>query len=120
MVKSMTGYGCGTSGDESITIEAEAKSINHRYLDISIRLPKEFAALEHGIKKLIQKRFFRGHFDVWIKVEDAQQNQKQLKLDTRLAKAYVDSFVNLQQELKLPGEISIDFLANNSQLFTTL
>ncbi len=120
MVKSMTGYGCGGAVDESITIEAEAKSINHRYLDISIRLPKEFASLEHGIKKLIQKRFSRGHFDVWIKVEDSQQNQQQLKLNAPLAKAYVDSLVKLQQELNLPGEINIDFLGNNPQLFTTL
>jgi uncharacterized protein (TIGR00255 family) len=119
MTKSMTGYGYGRFSDETLTVEVEAKSINHRYADISIRLPKELNYLENGVRKLIKKRFFRGRFDVWAKVEWPNKNQKTLKLDSQLVKAYLSNLSKLQQELKLPGEITVDFLSGNYQLFTT-
>ncbi len=120
MVKSMTGYGCGRFSDETLTIEVEAKSINHRYADISVRLPRELGYLENGIRKLIKKRFFRGRFDVWVKLDWPNKDQTRLKLDSRLARTYLNDLGKLQQELKLPGEITIGLLSDNHQLFATL
>jgi uncharacterized protein (TIGR00255 family) len=120
MIKSMTGYGYGRHSDEALVVEVEAKSINHRYCDVSIRLPKELTHLEHGVRKLIQNRFSRGHFDIWIKVKWLNHNQKQLRLDSRLAEAYLNGLRQLKERLQLPGEIGIGFLGNNPHLFTTL
>lgn len=120
MIKSMTGYGSGRFSDEALTIEVEAKSTNHRYADISIRLPRELTYLENGVRKLIKKRFSRGHFDVWAKVDWPNKDQKTLRLDSHLAKTYLNDLTHLQQELKLPGEITIGLVSGNHQLFTNL
>jgi uncharacterized protein (TIGR00255 family) len=118
MIKSMTGYGYGRYGDDILTVEAEVKAINHRYSDICIHLPKELNCLEYRIKKAVQNRFSRGHFDVWIKIEQANGGQNRQKLNIPAVKAYLDDLHQLQQELQLPGEIGIDFLKDNLNLFT--
>ncbi len=120
MIKSMTGYGHGSYADEGLGIEIETKSINHRYCDISIRMPKELMYLEHKIRKIIQKRFFRGHFDVWIKVEWPAQNRKKFKIDYLLADEYLKELSNLKQQLGLIGEIDIEIFLRNSQMFLNL
>jgi uncharacterized protein (TIGR00255 family) len=117
MIKSMTGYGNGSSSHDALVVEVEAKSINHRYFDISIHLPRELTCLEHGIRKLVQKRFFRGHFDVWVKVEWLNKNQIRPRLNLQLAKEHLNALRRLQHELQLPGDISVEFLESNPHLF---
>ena len=68
LINSMTGYGQGVSEIDGLTVEIEIKSVNHKYLDINIRLPKFLNPWEQSIKKRIQEKIARGRIDVFINV----------------------------------------------------
>ena len=76
MVKSMTGFGKSTLSKEKREYQMEIKSVNHRYLDITIKMPKTLSYLEDEIKKEISSKIKRGKVDVYITYENGSQEQK--------------------------------------------
>ena len=90
MLKSMTGYGSGECVFEGGRIVVEVKSVNHRYMDISCKLPKRFSPMESQIRKTISKRFSRGRFEVTVQSDfDVEENQRRgFELNLPLAQAY--------------------------------
>ena len=70
MIKSMTGFGRGEAGDETRKIVVEIKSVNHRYLDLNVKLPRKLNAFEVEIRNFIKSRIVRGKVDVYITLED--------------------------------------------------
>ena len=64
MVRSMTGFGRGEASGESIAVTVELRSVNHRHLDVAVRLPRSLAALELDVRRLVQSRLERGRVDV--------------------------------------------------------
>ena len=88
---SMTGYGRGEYKCGGLEITAEIKTVNNRYLDISIKCPKIFTANEEVIRTLVREKLTRGHADVYISYTDKRDRQKSLYLDLSAARAYVES-----------------------------
>lgn len=88
---SMTGYGRGEYKCGGLEITAEIKTVNNRYLDISIKCPKIFTANEEVIRTLVREKLTRGHADVYISYTDKRERQKSLYLDLSAARAYVES-----------------------------
>lgn len=86
---SMTGYGRGEYKAEGIEITVEIKTVNNRYLDVSIKSPRIFAAYEEDIRGIIREKLTRGHADVYISLSDKREKQKILYIDENTAKAYV-------------------------------
>ena len=108
MITSMTGFGRRQSPDGAVTVEV--KSVNHRFLETSIRLPKSMGALEETFKKAIQQRCARGRVDLTVSLQGGR-GQRSLQLDAELAKQYHRALRTLQRTLKLGGSIDIGLVA---------
>lgn len=88
---SMTGYGRGEYKQGGLEVTAEIKTVNNRYLDISVKCPRIFNASEEIIRSLVREKITRGHADVYISVTDKREKQKSLYLDMAAAKAWADA-----------------------------
>jgi uncharacterized protein (TIGR00255 family) len=120
LVKSMTGYGRGEAQTERYSLLIEAKAVNHRFLEIVIRSPRQLNPLEDLIKKTIQSTLGRGRIDLFVTLEEVTEKKSQLKVDKELALAYYNSLLTIAQtcdlivkpELRLiasfPGVISLE------------
>lgn len=112
MLQSMTGYGNSTVeiGNRNYTIEL--KGVNHRYLDIKIRLPREYFQLEEVIRKEISKDISRGRVDVYIHYDKNIDEDKEIIVDKNLAKVYYEQLTALVKEFKMKDSPSIEFIAS--------
>lgn len=111
MIKSMTGFGRrqGVWSDGTVTVEV--KSVNHRFLEMSIRLPKSLNLLEEVFRKTIQQHCARGRVDITVLMQGGRGNARALQLDAELAKQYHHALRTLQRTLKLKGSIDIGLIA---------
>lgn len=107
MIKSMTGYGKAFLSKDLREYQMEIKSLNHRYLDISIRMPRVLSYLEEDIKKEISKKVKRGKIDVYINFENNSTEGKEIKINTEIAKMYIKELRNLAQEENLQDNIEV-------------
>ena len=110
MAKSMTGYGRGESLLEGKKISIEIRSTNHRFCDVSLKLPRRFSPLEADIKKLISSRAARGKIDMNMQFENSEEETYNFTINLPLAKALHKLLETLQQELNLSGEINLSTL----------
>lgn len=104
---SMTGYGMGEHSNEKFHVKVEIKSVNNRYCDIAIRLPKNLIALEDKIKREIRNSVSRGKIDVFINIENLESDNSEIDVDLDLAKQYFDAFTKLRENLNIKDEISL-------------
>ena len=111
MIKSMTGYGKSTLEINSRKSQVEIKSLNHRYLDISIRMPKQLSYLEEIIKSQISNKISRGKIDVFISWENNSIEGRTIKINTALAKAYIEELRKLAEEENLSDNIEVNDIA---------
>lgn len=121
MVRSMTGYGRAEAVLDGQKFSVEVKSLNHRFLEISLRLPAMLSALEMEIKKKIAELLLRGKIDVTIRREaqgDAE-NGHALVLNLPLARNYFAVLSQLKQSLDLKDEISLEMIASQKDVFLT-
>lgn len=107
---SMTGYGRGVKNDGGLEVTAEIKTVNNRYLDISVKCPKIFNAYEEVIRTQIREKLTRGHADVFISYTDKRDRPKTLYLDIPAARAYVESARAIKKEFP---ELSDDFTVSS-------
>jgi uncharacterized protein (TIGR00255 family) len=105
MIKSMTGFGRGRYEGESLACSVEIKSVNHRFLDIHIRLPGELSNLEIQIRKLIQARARRGRIDVSLNVE--RNDAGNFTVNAALLQAYLNALEQLKRNFGLSGEVDL-------------
>ncbi len=111
MIKSMTGYGKANQEIDFRKYQVEIKSVNHRYLDISVRLPRELNYLEDYIKKSISAKIKRGKIDVFITFENNSKEGKKIKINTQLAKNYIAELRKLANEENLLTDIQVTEIA---------
>ncbi len=93
---SMTGYGKGEYKEGGIELTVEIKTVNNRYLDISVKSPKIFTAYEEAIRSQVREKLSRGHADIFIAFVDKREKAKQLFVDENAAKAYYDAALRLK------------------------
>jgi uncharacterized protein (TIGR00255 family) len=118
MIKSMTGYGRGEWQGDGKKVEVEIKSVNHRYCDILLRLPRRLSPLETQVRNLIRQRVSRGRIEVFVQVDDSTLAEQRLELDLNLAKDYHLALKALQQNLEVPGEVRLETLATFKEIFS--
>jgi len=111
MLRSMTGYGKGQAGGELGTITVEVRSVNHRYGEVSVRMPRQFLALENDVKRVVSSRLKRGKIDVYVQWE-ALGGATQPQLDHSLARVYFEAFSKLSKELGTLGQVPLDLVIN--------
>lgn len=112
MIKSMTGFGRSEYADEKRNVIVEIKSVNHRYGDINIKMPRRYSFAEEKLKGKIKDVVRRGKVDVSIIVENLGEEDTTISLNTVVAKQYYDNLQALQSTFSLTGEISLPYLAS--------
>ncbi len=112
MVKSMTGFGRSEYCDGKRNIIVEIKSVNHRYNDISIRMPKKYAFAEEKIKNLVKDTVKRGKVDVSVIVENITENDSNVQLNTMIAEQYYENLKILGEKFNLKDDIALSLIAS--------
>ena len=107
MIKSMTGYGRANVSKKERDYQIEIRSVNHRYLDLSIKMPRQLSYLEEIIKKEIAKKVKRGKIDVFITFENNSLEGRKIKINTELAKVYIDELKKLAKKEKILSDIQV-------------
>jgi uncharacterized protein (TIGR00255 family) len=119
MLKSMTGFGRG-EGDTTLgKVLVESRSVNHRYCDINIKLPKRLSLFENRIKEIIRSHVSRGRVDVSLRLDSLGEEQVQLSVDLDLAEQYYRVLQDLKERLRLKDEITLSLLAGAKDLIIT-
>jgi uncharacterized protein (TIGR00255 family) len=111
MVKSMTGYGKAETDANAGRIVAEIRSVNHRYGEISVKLPRVWLAFEHVVRKRVADRVKRGKVEVFIQKGADEVAGRPPTVNLSLARSYRDAFARLQEELGLDDRISLSLIA---------
>ncbi|WP_422485196.1 YicC/YloC family endoribonuclease [Gudongella sp. DL1XJH-153] len=119
MIRSMTGYGKGESENQLYKLKIELKSVNHRYLDINVKLPRYLIYLEESIKKLIKERMHRGKVDVFVNFEFAETTAVDVKVDISLARSFKSALEELKSELDIDDSIRLNNILSISDVIKT-
>ena len=117
MIKSMTGYGRAQGSFSGGDITAEVKSVNNRYLDCGVKLPRGYAYLEEGVKSQVQKAISRGKVDVFITINAAGADNVKISVNEPVAKGYIDAMHRLVQEYGIQDDISASAISKFSDVF---
>ena len=105
---SMTGYGKGEYKEGGLELTCEIKTVNNRYLDVSIKAPRIFAAYEDVIRSTIKEKLTRGHADVFISFKDKREKPTALTPDLALAASYIEAANALKEKFPLlPDDITV-------------
>ncbi|MGF7143801.1 uncharacterized protein (TIGR00255 family) [Anaerotaenia torta] len=118
MLKSMTGFGrCEIAGeDRKITVEM--KAVNHRYCDISVKMPKKLSFFEAGIRNVLKQYVGRGKIDVYITYEDYTENNVCVKYNADLAREYYRNLESMSREFGIENDIRVSSLSRYPEVFT--
>ncbi|MEA4932440.1 MAG: YicC/YloC family endoribonuclease [Lawsonibacter sp.] len=111
MVKSMTGYGRAEETVNGCTITVELRSVNNRYLDCNVRIPRLYLFAEDAIKTLVQSVISRGKVDVFVTLDNAGAGKVQVTVNKPVADGYFAALTKLAQEYRLPVDISVSLLS---------
>ena len=104
---SMTGYGRGSASVDGRELTIELKSVNNRFLDISMKLPRQLSFMEDNLRKLISGSLNRGHVDVFVNYRNLRSDSKTVRLDHTLLNAYLSSARKSAVELGLTDDLTL-------------
>ena len=110
MIKSMTGYGCAKGFSGKLEIYIELKSVNNRYFDCTVKLPRAFIAFEETLKSIVGRYITRGKIDVYITIDMSKAGEIEIKINQPLADAYISALRSLEENYHLYGGISVSDL----------
>ena len=106
---SMTGYGYGQAGDQ-IVIAVEMRSVNHRYGDFAIRLPREYSFLEEALRNVVARNVRRGRVEISVTIEDFREDPRTVKVDWGLLQGYNQAILQIEERLGLQSTNRVDYL----------
>ena len=111
MIKSMTGFGRAEAVSRERKVSVELKSVNHRYLDLNIKMPKRLSYFEGEIRNVMKTYIRRGKVDVFITYEDYTMGGMALKYNAELAKEYLGYLNQMSEELGIENDIRVSTLS---------
>lgn len=114
----MTGFGRSEVSNQDRKITVEMKAVNHRYCDISIKLPKKLSFFEAGIRNLLKKYIGRGKVDVYISYEDYTENNVCVKYNSDLAREYYENLKKISEEFGIENDIRTSVLSRYPEVLT--
>ena len=107
---SMTGYGKGVGAFDGRELTIELKSVNHRFLDVGVKLPRTLIYAEDSVRKILQSRLSRGHVDVFVTLVDKREGVTGVRLDKSVVKTYVDLAKEVSSEYGIPNDFGVTAL----------
>ena len=119
MIRSMTGFGHGeVSNDKNQKVTVEMKSVNHRYCDISLKLPKKLAMFEANIRNIMKEYASRGKIDIYVSYEDLSETTVSLHYNQAMAEEYMQVFKKMQEDFNIETKITAEALAKYPEVVT--
>lgn len=118
MVKSMTGYGRARKTLNGRDITVEVRSVNNRYLDCTVKMPRAYIFAEDAIKSCVQKAISRGKVDVFLTIDSSGAEETVVTVNDALAKSYYNALCHLKETLSLEGEVSAATIAKFPDVLT--
>ena len=118
MIKSMTGFGRAEVMEENRKFTVEIKSVNHRYFDVNIKMPKKLGFFESTIRNLLKEYMQRGKVDVFITYEDYNENNVALKYNEEIAREYLTHLNAMAEQFDLQNDITVGKLSKYPEVFT--
>ena len=118
MIRSMTGYGSAKGTVAGFAITIELRSVNNRYLDLGIKLPRGFLFAESEIKNYIQQKVSRGKLDFFLTLDSVESDQTRIRVNSRLAEAYRNAITEIGQNLELPISVTALDIARFSDVLS--
>ncbi|PKM96051.1 MAG: YicC family protein [Firmicutes bacterium HGW-Firmicutes-1] len=110
MIKSMTGFGRGEFEKDKRKIIVEMKSVNHRYCEVNVRMPRKLGFLENEVRSYVKQKLSRGKIDVFISYEDNSDKLENIKFNAELAKEYLKYFELISEEFDLENDIKVSHM----------
>ncbi len=118
MIKSMTGYGKANMSKNLREYQIEIKSVNHRYLDISIKMPRSLSYLEEEVKKTVSSKITRGKVDVFITFNNNSVEGRDIKINTEIARMYIKELKNLAETEGIIANIPVTEISKLPDVLT--
>ncbi|MFH0957259.1 MAG: YicC/YloC family endoribonuclease [Pseudomonadota bacterium] len=118
-VKSMTGFGRGSYSCDDVEIVTEIRAVNHRFLDMFIRLPKTYNCFEPQIRKIVSEKNSRGKFEITVTRSGAKGALMELSVDHDLSERYYACLLELKNKFSLAGEISVSDMLTMKEIIST-
>lgn len=106
MIKSMTGYGSAKGQSDGFEITVELKSVNNRYLDTSVRMPRSFIFAEDAVKSAVQSHISRGKVDVFVSIDTSAADDMTVKVNEPLLKGYIEAITHISEEYSLQNDLT--------------
>jgi uncharacterized protein (TIGR00255 family) len=116
-MKSMTGYGEASQNTHGAKVTVQIRSLNHRHLDLQLRVPKEYLSFEEEIRKSVRERISRGRIDLFVNRYGAKAQARKLEMDEVLVGQYIAGVKQLKKKYNLAGEVGVTMLTNLPELF---
>src|ERR1044071_8053012 len=116
-MKSMTGYGETSHLTRGTKINVQIRSLNHRHLDLQLRVPREYLSFEEEIRKIIRQKILRGRIDIFIHRFPGKGQTHTLELDEELLRQYVDSIRRAKKKFRLSGDVDVSLFARLPDVF---
>lgn len=122
MVRSMTGYGRGIYSDNQRSITVEVKAVNHRYCDITVKMPRKYSFAEEKIKAAAKGVMRRGKIEIGVSIDNFGKSETDVNLNLEVAKRYYDALTELSQSFELSGDgqVPLSLLAGMTDVLTTV
>ena len=120
MVSSMTGFGRAEVNKNGITVSTEVRSVNSRYLDLTLRLPRNFSQREKEMKDIVRTVLNRGNLNIIVKVEHDSNDVVPLKVNKAAAKSYYKLLNEIRKTVKLPEKVKLEHLLTFSDVLETV
>ena len=114
----MTGFGRAKQTFGDFEIGFEVKSVNNRFSDVSVRLPRIYSYMEDGVKKLVGSRLSRGKTDVFVSIERISGTSSQIVSDTALIESYLDAFKNISETFSLKNDVTVSTVSRLPDVFS--
>ena len=118
MIKSMTGFGRGEVSSESCKVTVEMKSVNHRYLDVNMKMPKKLNFFEASIRNLLKEYIQRGKVDLFISFEDLSESSVNVTYHKEVAAEYMNFLQQMAEDFSLENDVRVSSLARFPEVMT--
>ena len=118
MIKSMTGFGRSETVTDNCKISVEIKAVNHRYLDLGIKMSRKFNLFESAMRTLLKDYIQRGKVDVFVTYEDYTEEKVSLKYNSSLAAEYMESFKKMEAQFGIDNDVKVSMLARCPEVLT--
>ncbi len=119
MIKSMTGFGRGEAAGANYKVTVEMKSVNHRYLDLSIKLPKKLNAYEANLKAIVKKYLNRGKVDVYVTFENISEASVDIQYNAEVAARYLAIFNEMSERFGIENDVRVSALSRYPEVIVT-